>query len=395
MTEPAIRRMWGELARAVGWMHGVGLVHRDIKLESAYHIVFYIDLRVLMINIFALIDSNYIKLMTSDILLTSNIFASAGPVVLPPLHSPLVKLTDFGLSRFIDPASPMLSTRCGSEAYAAPELVLRRPFGPQGANEGYYDGRETDAWACGVVLYALATRQLPFDNPPPWYPSSNAPSRAGSLKSQNGRNARDGPVPGVGGDSLKEAMAQSKARREMLMRIAQCEYWWPDEAESEGYCVNSSASSVYSASSENGHDLGDHQDRERVGEGELLEPTPTTRLASPDLKRVVGRLLVRDSRKRARMLELWDEPWLQGEGAPAPPLVALRASRSSRSLRSAAGGPAPIAASPSAESDGLATAMSDEAFEEEEEFEDAMEDDGMLLDEEHIDSVATQEFAPA
>ena len=34
VTEPALRRMWGELARAVGWMHGVGLVHRDIKLES-------------------------------------------------------------------------------------------------------------------------------------------------------------------------------------------------------------------------------------------------------------------------------------------------------------------------------------------------------------------------
>lgn len=61
MTEPAIRRMWGELARAVGWMHGVGLVHRDIKLESAYYIVFCIDLRHLMINIFALIDSNYIN----------------------------------------------------------------------------------------------------------------------------------------------------------------------------------------------------------------------------------------------------------------------------------------------------------------------------------------------
>lgn len=34
VSEPAIRRMWGELCRAVGWMHGVGLVHRDIKLES-------------------------------------------------------------------------------------------------------------------------------------------------------------------------------------------------------------------------------------------------------------------------------------------------------------------------------------------------------------------------
>ena len=36
VTEPAVRRMWGELARAVGWMHGVGLVHRDIKLESEF-----------------------------------------------------------------------------------------------------------------------------------------------------------------------------------------------------------------------------------------------------------------------------------------------------------------------------------------------------------------------
>ena len=34
VTEAAIRRMWGELCLAVGWMHGVGLVHRDIKLES-------------------------------------------------------------------------------------------------------------------------------------------------------------------------------------------------------------------------------------------------------------------------------------------------------------------------------------------------------------------------
>ena len=155
--------------------------------------------------------------MTSDILLTSNIFASAsGPadLLLPPVQTPLVKLTDFGLSRFIDPAAPLLSTRCGPEAYAAPELVLRRSsVSAQGAGEGYYDGRQTDAWACGVVLYALATRQLPFDNPPPWLPSSNAPSRAGSLKSQNGREAQT-LSPGTPGrnsaeDQMKEAMAQT------------------------------------------------------------------------------------------------------------------------------------------------------------------------------------------
>ena len=36
LRESVLRRMWSEVCRAVGWMHGVGLVHRDIKLESAY-----------------------------------------------------------------------------------------------------------------------------------------------------------------------------------------------------------------------------------------------------------------------------------------------------------------------------------------------------------------------
>jgi serine/threonine protein kinase len=34
LSETLLRRMWSELCKAVGWMHGVGLVHRDVKLES-------------------------------------------------------------------------------------------------------------------------------------------------------------------------------------------------------------------------------------------------------------------------------------------------------------------------------------------------------------------------
>lgn len=34
MDEPTLRRIWGELCKAVGWLHEVALVHRDIKLES-------------------------------------------------------------------------------------------------------------------------------------------------------------------------------------------------------------------------------------------------------------------------------------------------------------------------------------------------------------------------
>lgn len=67
-------------------------------------------------------------------------------------------LTDLGLSRRIPapPASPLLTTRCGSEDYAAPEILLSQP----------YDGRATDAWALGVLLYALMEGRLPFDPPP-------------------------------------------------------------------------------------------------------------------------------------------------------------------------------------------------------------------------------------
>lgn len=34
LGEPHLRQIWGELCKAVGWMHSVALVHRDIKLES-------------------------------------------------------------------------------------------------------------------------------------------------------------------------------------------------------------------------------------------------------------------------------------------------------------------------------------------------------------------------
>lgn len=69
---------------------------------------------------------------------------------------PIINLTDLGLSRRISPEEPFLKTRCGSEDYAAPEILLGQE----------YDGRETDAWALGVLLYALMEGRLPFDPPP-------------------------------------------------------------------------------------------------------------------------------------------------------------------------------------------------------------------------------------
>jgi serine/threonine protein kinase len=89
-----------------------------------------------------------------------NIPASTLPLLKSPQTHPhaIATLTDLGLSRRIPapPESPLLTTRCGSEDYAAPEILLGQP----------YDGRATDAWALGVLLYALMEGRLPFDPPP-------------------------------------------------------------------------------------------------------------------------------------------------------------------------------------------------------------------------------------
>jgi len=67
----------------------------------------------------------------------------------------VITVTDLGLSRrFAD--DEKLETRCGSEDYAAPEVIMGQP----------YDGRATDAWSLGVLLYAVLEARLPFDPNP-------------------------------------------------------------------------------------------------------------------------------------------------------------------------------------------------------------------------------------
>lgn len=99
--------------------------------------------------------------------------------------SPVVTLTDLGLGRWIPkpPESPLLETCCGSEDYAAPELLMGQE----------YDGRTTDAWALGVLLYALMEGRLPFD-----------------------------PVPG------------SRRQSPTSHRIARCEWSWVRWADKDG-----------------------------------------------------------------------------------------------------------------------------------------------------------------
>jgi serine/threonine protein kinase len=64
-----------------------------------------------------------------------------------------IKIADFGLSNIIQDGE-FLQTSCGSPNYAAPEVIEGK----------YYSGEEVDVWSCGVILYALLTARLPFDD---------------------------------------------------------------------------------------------------------------------------------------------------------------------------------------------------------------------------------------
>ncbi|CAB3402056.1 unnamed protein product [Caenorhabditis bovis] len=64
-----------------------------------------------------------------------------------------VKIADFGLSNLMTDGD-FLQTSCGSPNYAAPELISSK----------LYAGPEVDLWSCGVILYAMLSGTLPFDD---------------------------------------------------------------------------------------------------------------------------------------------------------------------------------------------------------------------------------------
>ncbi|KZF21706.1 kinase-like protein [Xylona heveae TC161] len=166
LVPPLIRRIFAELVAAVRYLHSQWIVHRDIKLEN---VLLNIDLALLQ--------------------------PSKDWQTFP---APVVTLTDLGLSRRIPmpPESPLLQTRCGSEDYASPELMMGQP----------YDGRASDAWALGVLLYTLMEGRLPFDARPGQHSRSRTAHRVARVEWQWYRYAdHDGEWDSTKGSDLSGA----------------------------------------------------------------------------------------------------------------------------------------------------------------------------------------------
>jgi serine/threonine protein kinase len=104
LAEPLAAYLFEQIASAVAFCHSHGISHRDLKPEN------------ILIGKF-----------------------------------PHLKVSDLGLCGVIAQGE-MMSTFCGSPCYCAPECLSRLQ----------YDGRLSDVWSLGVVLFAMVTGSVPW-----------------------------------------------------------------------------------------------------------------------------------------------------------------------------------------------------------------------------------------
>ncbi|PHZ16459.1 Pkinase-domain-containing protein [Rhizopus microsporus ATCC 52813] len=107
LQESEARMLFVQLVTALNWCHAHHISHRDLKPENL------------------LLDKD----------------------------KQTLKIADFGMAA-LQPFNTLLKTSCGSPHYASPEIVRGKR----------YHGPATDVWSCGVILYAMVTGHLPFDD---------------------------------------------------------------------------------------------------------------------------------------------------------------------------------------------------------------------------------------
>jgi serine/threonine protein kinase len=106
---PEARRLMIEILEALKYVHAQGVAHRDLKPEN--------------------------------ILLTAERAA---------------KISDFGFAVVLD-GKGLCTGSIGTPGYTSPECLSGKP----------YDGRKSDVWSAGLVLYAMVVGRLPWDTANP------------------------------------------------------------------------------------------------------------------------------------------------------------------------------------------------------------------------------------
>jgi len=105
-TEENAATITRQICDALAYLHDIGIVHRDLKLENLL-----------------LVNKNEDDLR--------------------------IKLADFGLSKLYSGKS--LQTACGTPFYVAPDVLTGGGYGPA-----------VDVWSAGILLYVLLSGRLPF-----------------------------------------------------------------------------------------------------------------------------------------------------------------------------------------------------------------------------------------
>jgi len=110
--EPTAKMLFYQMVHAIKYLHDQNITHRDLKPEN--------------------------------ILLCD-----------PESNDTLIKVTDFGLSRFVDTVS-LMKTFCGTPNYLAPEILASQ-------GTGAYTNA-VDAWSLGVILFICLVGYPPFSD---------------------------------------------------------------------------------------------------------------------------------------------------------------------------------------------------------------------------------------